>query len=103
MSVFIKIADDEFKILTKIMAITTDNASNNNTFLSSLSDYCDKLDINFKHTDKHIHCMAHIINLLVQALLKGLKYEAINTKIELLQCCNDTHEDTSTRNIVFKL
>ena len=102
-NVFIKIADDEFKILTKIMAVTTDNASNNDTFLHSLGDYCDKLGIDFKYPDKHIRCMAHIINLSVQVLLKGLKSKAMNTEVELLQNCNDNHEDASTGNVIFKL
>jgi len=47
--------------------------------------------------------MAHIINLSVQVLLKGLKSKAMNTEVELLQNCDADHEDASTGNVIFKL
>jgi hypothetical protein len=47
------------------MGVTTDNASNNLTFINELS----KNNIFFKK-ENHFRCFAHVINLSVQEALK---------------------------------
>ena len=49
------------------MGVTTDNASNNITFINELS----KENIFFKK-ENHFRCFAHVINLSVQEALKVL-------------------------------
>jgi hypothetical protein len=50
------------------MGVTTDNASNNLTFINELS----KENVFFKK-ENHFRCFAHVINLSVQEALKELK------------------------------
>jgi hypothetical protein len=49
------------------MGITTDNASNNLTFIDALA----KENIFFQK-ENHFRCFAHVINLCVQDILKEL-------------------------------
>jgi hypothetical protein len=70
----------EFGILTKLLAVTTDNASNNDTFLERLESICKQRGISFTKEDNHVRCMAHVINLAAQAFLKALKAEPPSTK-----------------------
>jgi len=54
------------------LAITTDNASNNNVFFEIIKTEFDQTGLNYQPI-QHIHCLAHIINLAVQAFLVCLK------------------------------
>jgi hypothetical protein len=54
------------------MGITTDNASNNNTFIESLSEWMNEENI-FFNNNNHFRCFAHVINLSVQVALNSLK------------------------------
>jgi hypothetical protein len=49
------------------MGVTTDNASNNLTFIEELSKEND-----FFEKEMHFRCFAHVINLSVQEALKEL-------------------------------
>jgi hypothetical protein len=66
--------------LTKLLAITTDNATNNDTFLVRLEDACQERGILFTKEDNHVRCVAHVIHLAVQAFMKALKVEAPDTE-----------------------
>lgn len=55
------------------MAITADNASNNNSFLKKLERICKEKQIDFNHKKNNIRCLAHIINLTVQEILRCIK------------------------------
>lgn len=78
---FFKIFKYFFKKIEKIMkfyfiqilAITTDNASNNITFLQEVSSELIIDDIEFDNKNQHVRCLAHIINLAAQEALKSLK------------------------------
>jgi len=52
------------------MAIIADNASNNNSFLKELERICKEKQIDFNHKKNNICCLAHIINLTVQEILR---------------------------------
>ena len=67
---------DRFGILPKILGITTDNASNMNTLFAYLEGVCRDRGIVFEKKEQRVRCMAHVTNLSVQALLRGLKAQA---------------------------
>ena len=54
------------------MGITTDNMTNNDTFINLLADWMDDNFISFDTTEKHFYCFAHVLNLSVQKTLKKL-------------------------------
>ena len=55
-----------------MIGITTDNVTNNNTFINSLADWIEDNFISFDTTEKHFRCFAHVLNLSVQKALKKL-------------------------------
>jgi hypothetical protein len=59
------------------MGITTDNASNNSTFISSLSLWAIENVVHFDKKEQHIRCFAHSINLSVKEALSCLDSEII--------------------------
>ncbi|CAB4443314.1 unnamed protein product [Rhizophagus irregularis] len=56
-----------------ILSVTTDNASNNVTFLQAVEDELSKKFIDFDSKDKHVRCLAHVMNLAAQQALSTLK------------------------------
>uniref|UniRef100_T1IT56 BED-type domain-containing protein n=1 Tax=Strigamia maritima TaxID=126957 RepID=T1IT56_STRMM len=79
----------DFNITSKILSITTDNASNNDTFVASFTDKHNELtlfdlnSITFTK-DHHVRCFAHIMNLSVQSFLSSLLISLpINEDFEL--------------------
>ena len=63
-----------YDIQHKLFCITTDNASNNDTMAKELSDrLLNRHDIVWDPDTLHIHCLAHIINLVVRKLIDSLQ------------------------------
>ena len=62
----------DFGVMSKLLAITTDNASNNDTFLGHLETACGQQGIQFSRESAHVRCVAHIINLAAQRFLGAL-------------------------------
>ncbi|GBC50995.2 zinc finger BED domain-containing protein RICESLEEPER 2-like [Rhizophagus irregularis DAOM 181602=DAOM 197198] len=81
---FVRCVCDDMKILTKIIACTTDNATNNDTLMSALETTCQEKGINFTAYNNHIRCMAHIINLAAQDALSSLKVGYVESEDEIL-------------------
>jgi hypothetical protein len=50
-----------------------DNASNNITFLQAVQAELAEKSINFNSEDKHVRCLAHVMNLAAQQVLVTLK------------------------------
>lgn len=75
--VFVNVCN-EFGILSKIQAITTDNAANNITFLRNLEISCQEQSVSFQLKHRHVRCLAHIMNLAVQDFLEALKSQALD-------------------------
>src|SRR5947207_15410366 len=76
----INLADHLHKVLTrygiceKLFCIRTDNASNNDTMCEELSDLLyESHEMDWDGEENHIACLAHVINLAVQAFLKNIK------------------------------
>jgi hypothetical protein len=63
---------DEYGIKEKLFCITTDNASNNIAMVKHLSKLLSYDGISWDYKTRHIPCLAHIINLIVQKFLKAL-------------------------------
>jgi hypothetical protein len=59
-----------------VLAITTDNASNNDTFIKKLAEICQKDNFEFYGKDQHVRCCAHVLNISVQEGLAKLKSTA---------------------------
>ncbi|CAB5381884.1 unnamed protein product [Rhizophagus irregularis] len=75
-----------FNIESKILGVTTDNASNNVTFLKAVESNLSQKYIYYDSEDKHVRCLAHVINLAAQQVLTTLKAtdndESSNEEVE---------------------
>jgi len=80
------------------LGITTDNSSNNDTFIRALSDTCAEESIAFNAENNHVRCLAHVMNLAAQLLLSTLKASAVNEN-ELL----NNYDDVDSISIVMKV
>ncbi|KAI9436527.1 hypothetical protein F5148DRAFT_988222, partial [Russula earlei] len=56
----------------RIIAITMDNASNNNTMMTTLEACCYAEGIRFSARDSHMQCMPHTIHLAALKLLEAI-------------------------------
>jgi hAT family C-terminal dimerisation region/BED zinc finger len=72
----------DFGVLTKLRAITTDNASNNNTFVEVLEAFCQQQGISFDANLHHVRCIAHVINLAVHDFLGSIHAEVLESEDE---------------------
>ena len=75
----------ELQIEEKLLTITADNASNNETLVSELyfnmlekhnsedSHVPNKGHFQFQGVDSYIQCLAHVLNLIVSDILSGMK------------------------------
>lgn len=68
---------ETYGLETKSLAITLDNASNNDSFI----DYLDNDDSTSFKSFHHIRCFAHIVNLSAQVALDVLKNDLIKLRI----------------------
>ncbi|KAF5317564.1 hypothetical protein D9619_013219 [Psilocybe cf. subviscida] len=66
----------DFKIDKKVLALTCDNASNNNTMVREL----DILLPSFQGTKTQVRCFAHVLNLVAKAILAPLATKAKTKK-----------------------
>lgn len=71
--------------LAKVLAFTMDNASPNDTFITCLQDHGVEIGLNFSECDNQVRCLAHVLNLSVQDILKCLGLPpVVNTEEELM-------------------
>ncbi|SJL03663.1 uncharacterized protein ARMOST_16509 [Armillaria ostoyae] len=80
---FVEILED-FKLSDKILSITCDNASNNDTMIEAIAEAID----DFPGEANRTRCFAHITNLVAKSLLKqfdeladGLDVEEVETRL----------------------
>ncbi|KIO18794.1 hypothetical protein M407DRAFT_83547 [Tulasnella calospora MUT 4182] len=67
-----KLEEEVLKQDLQIGQITLDNASNNNTFMSSLCEMIDVTGQSFSAKGNRLRCFPHVINIAVQAMLDRL-------------------------------
>lgn len=70
--------------------ITSDNASNNDTLMKYLENICQEENIHFDAIDSHCRCMAHVMNLAVQVILKQIKAGEAQTEDDILENMDTT-------------
>ena len=75
----------DFGVLEKLLAVTTDNAASNNRFITQLESDCLPNGIEFRKGENHVRCVAHVINLAVQALLQALRSEPPDSEEDFLE------------------
>jgi hypothetical protein len=90
----------DFGVMSKLLAITTDNASNNDTFLGHLEAACKQQDIRFDRRSTHVRCIAHIINLAAQRFLGALDSAIPGSE----DACDEQHiADDGTAGFISRL
>lgn len=70
-------------ISDRVLVVTTDNASNNRTLLSSIQESIQSLGLNPDSTIVRIPCLAHIIQLSLKDLLGQMKAILENETAEM--------------------
>jgi hypothetical protein len=68
----------QYKIQRQLLAVTADNASNNNTLRKELALNLQNDGISWDPEIGSVHCLSHVIQLSVEALLKSLRCKAQN-------------------------
>ena len=76
--------------------MTTDNASNNKVLMNILSRVLKSESISFEPKDQWVRCLAHVINLAVQAALTSLKATAANSEDVVLW---ELEEETNAESV----
>jgi len=66
---------EEYEIADRLLGVTCDNASNNSTMLAEIEKYYAVKYPNsgFSVVWNQVECMAHVLNLAAQQILKGFK------------------------------
>ncbi|CAG9814001.1 unnamed protein product [Phaedon cochleariae] len=97
-----------YDLQQKIQGITVDNVSANTLFMSELSKIIhEKHGKLFDEEDQHFRCIAHVLNLAVQDLLKILKIEndgadaeiEADTEDEEMEIENENCDDEEDTNV----
>ena len=64
----------QYEITKKLFCVTSDNARNNYTATRNLSKFLLERDgVKWDAQQRHIACLAHVLNLAVKAFLSNLK------------------------------
>ncbi|KAJ5366096.1 hypothetical protein N7541_000037 [Penicillium brevicompactum] len=70
----------EHQIIDRVIAITTDNASNNKTMVDSLCESIQRVDLPLSTEIIRVPCLAHVIQLSLKDLLGLMKVNPKNDK-----------------------
>jgi hypothetical protein len=73
----------QHKITDRVLTVTTDNASNNNTMVASIQESLQSLELSNSSTIMRIPCIAHIIQLSLNDLLGKMKAIPKNESTEI--------------------
>jgi hypothetical protein len=73
----------QHKITDRVLTVTTDNASNNNTMVASIQESLQALELSSSSTIVRIPCIAHIIQLSLNDLLGKMKAIPKNDSTEI--------------------
>jgi hypothetical protein len=89
-----------FRVMSKLLAVTSDNASNNDTFLANLEMVCEPQSIPFSRRSVHVRCAAHVINLAVQDFLGAFNSTALDSEDA---CAEDYTADSTAVSFISRL
>lgn len=84
-----------------MLAVTTDNASNNKTMMSSIQESLQSLELNNSSTIVRVPCISHVIQLSLNDLLGKIKAIPKNENIDKLvrgSCPFSSRKATKTRD-----
>ena len=73
----------QHKIADRVLVVTTDNASNNNTMMSSIQESLQSLELNNGSMIVRVPCIAYIIQLSLNDLLRKMKAIPKNESAEI--------------------
>jgi hypothetical protein len=73
----------QHQIIDRVLAITADNASNNNTLMSCVQEAIQSMELNHNMTIIRIPCIAHVIQLSLKQLLGQMKANPKNKIAEI--------------------
>lgn len=68
-----------------MLGVTTDNATNMDSMFNCLDVYCADEGITFSSENQRVRCLAHIINLAAQIILKALHGMGPENEQDILQ------------------
>lgn len=71
------------QIVDRVLTITTDNASNNNTLMSSIQESVQSLDLDDNTAIIRVPCITHVIQLSLKQLLDQMKANPKNETTEI--------------------
>lgn len=89
----------EHQITDRVLAFTTDNASNNNTLMSSVQEAVQSLDSSNDTMVIHVPCLAHVIQLSLKELLGEMKADPKNNTTEMEWMGSSTSSAQQTKEI----
>lgn len=73
----------QYQIIDRVLAITTDNTSNNNTLMSSIQESSQLLELGANTAIIRVPCIAHVIQLSLKQLLGHMKAKPKNETTEM--------------------
>lgn len=73
---------EKYEIKGRVLAVTTDNASNNSTLIKSLQDSLQSQGLGSDTLLIRVPCLAHVIQLSLKQLLGQLKANPVNENID---------------------
>jgi hypothetical protein len=94
---------ERFKITNRLFCITTDNASNNGVMRRELEGILGALEAesSWNSDATKIPCMAHVLQLIVKAILNAFKVDMEEDAINSIDIPAD--DDGSVTNAIYKV
>ena len=92
----------EHNVTDRVLSITTDNASNNNTMMSSIQASVQAQNLNSDTIIIRVPCIAHVIQLSLNQLLGKMKANPVNDTTETEwsdACTHSLHTRYQTKEI----
>jgi hypothetical protein len=85
---------DQIEIpLAKVFSLTMDNASNNDTCMNRIEEMATAQGLDFKIFERRIRCLAHVLNLAVQDVLKNLNVNPENMEDQVTKDMEELEDD----------
>jgi hypothetical protein len=89
-----------------LLAVTTDNASNNKKMRKNIKNMLKKINVEWDHEKNHVFCIAHVIQLAINELLESMKVFAINDRMKDVfheDRLNDINKEIELMNTLLKI